>query len=50
MKIGVIVAMGAEFKLVEELLTDKTERKAGEFCFVEGTVEGKSVVLLQCGI
>ena len=50
MKIGVIVAMGAEFKLVEELLTDKTERKAGEFCFVEGIVEGKSVVLLQCGI
>ncbi len=50
MKIGVIVAMGAEFRLVEELLTDKTERKAGEYRFVEGTVEGKSVVLLQCGI
>jgi len=50
MKIGVIVAMGAEFKLVEELLTDKTERKIGEYCFVEGAVEGKSVVLLKCGI
>lgn len=50
MKIGVIVAMGAEFKLVEGLLADKTVRKVGEYCFVEGTMEGKSIVLLQCGI
>ena len=50
MKIGVIVAMGAEFKLVEELLSDRMERKVGEYCFVEGSVEGKSVVLLKCGI
>lgn len=50
MKIGIVVAMGAEFKLVEELLTDKTERKAGDFRFVEGRVEDKAVVLLQSGI
>lgn len=50
MKIGVIVAMEAEFKLVEEFLSDRMERKVGEYCFIEGSVEGKSVVLLKCGI
>lgn len=50
MKVGVIVAMKAEFELVERVLTDKVERKAGDFLFVEGKVEDKNVVLLQCGI
>ena len=50
MRIGVIVAMGAEFRLVEKLLVAKMERNIGEHCFVEGILEGKSIILLQCGI
>ncbi|WP_251620651.1 5'-methylthioadenosine/adenosylhomocysteine nucleosidase [Odoribacter lunatus] len=50
MKIGVIVAMGAEFKQIEALLTDKKEQKAGNNFFVEGCLEDKEIVLLQSGI
>lgn len=50
MKIGIIVAMGAEYRLVEELLTDRRERSEGHCRFVEGKVGDKSAVLLQCGI
>lgn len=50
MKIGVIVAMKAEFRLVENLLKDKVERKVGDYLFVEGGVGEKTIVLLQSGI
>lgn len=50
MKIGVIVAMGAEFKLVAQLLTAPVQRQAGDFVFMEGMMEDKNIVLLQSGI
>lgn len=50
MKIGVIVAMGAEFKLVAQLLTAPVQRQAGDFVFMEGRMEDKNIVLLQSGI
>lgn len=49
-KIGVIVAMGAEFRLVEALLEEKKEEEISGFRFVLGKVGGKEIVLLQCGI
>lgn len=49
-KIGVIVAMAAEFRLVEALLERPCAEERNGFRFVRGTVGGKEVVLLQCGI
>lgn len=49
-KIGVIVAMGAEFRLVEALLEEKKEEEMYGFRFVLGKVGGKEIILLQCGI
>ena len=48
--IGVIVAMGSEFRLVEALLEDKREENFRGFRFVLGKVGGKEVVLMQSGI
>ncbi len=49
-KIGVIVAMGVEYRLVGALLEDITEKKINGITFVEGKVGERSVVLAQCGI
>lgn len=48
--LGIIVAMGAEFRLVEALLQDRAEENIHGYCFVKGQVAGKEVVLMQCGI
>ena len=48
--IGVIVAMGSEFRLVEALLADRREENFRGFRFVLGKVGGKEVVLMQSGI
>lgn len=48
--IGIIVAMGVEFRLVEALLEEKKEQAYGGLRFVEGTVNGRKVVLMQAGI
>lgn len=49
-RIGIIVAMSSEFRLVESLLDDRKEEKAGEFRFVIGKIGYKEVVLMQSGI
>lgn len=49
-KIGVIVAMDAEFESVRVLLENKTERRAGGFIFVEGRLGGKDIILSKSGI
>ncbi|MEG0796622.1 MAG: 5'-methylthioadenosine/adenosylhomocysteine nucleosidase [Odoribacter sp.] len=48
--IGIIVAMGVEFRLVEALLKDKKENQINGLCFVEGYFGNKQIVLMQCGI
>lgn len=48
--IGIIVAMSVEFRLVEALLEEKKEQTFGGLRFVEGTVQGRKVVLMQAGI
>lgn len=50
MKIGVIVAMTAEFELISELLENKTEKEVNGITLVEGTTAGKTVVLAKSGI
>lgn len=50
MKIGVIVAMTAEYKLVSALLENKMERTIGGIPFLEGQISGRSVVLARSGI
>lgn len=49
-RIGVIVAMSVEFRLIETLLADKSEESFQGFRFIRGKVGGKEVVLMQSGI
>lgn len=49
-KIGIIVAMSVEYRLVEALLEDKSTKKVDGFCFVEGRIGHKNIVLTQSGI
>lgn len=48
--IGIIVAMGVEFRLVETLLADRENKEIHGFRFVQGRIGGKAVVLMQAGI
>lgn len=48
--LGIIVAMGTEFRLVEGLLQNKEEKNTPGFRFLRGQIAGKEVVLMQCGI
>lgn len=48
--IGIIVAMGVEFRLVEALLEGKSENTIRGFRFVEGNIGGRKIVLMQVGI
>lgn len=50
MKIGVIVAMSAEFELIGALLENRTERTIGGISFQEGNIGNQSVVLSKSGI
>lgn len=50
MKIGVIVAMNAEFELIGALLENRTERVIGGVSFLEGNISNKPVVLSKSGI
>ena len=47
---GIIGAMEKEVKLLRGYLEDPKQVKFGEFEFYSGKLEGKDVVLLQCGI
>ena len=48
--IGIIGAMEDEVKLLRDAMETPRVTKTGEFEFYEGKLEGKSVVVLQCGI
>ena len=50
MKIGIIVAMGGEFRLVEALLSGKKEQEIRGYRYVTGQLGEKEIVLTQCGI
>ena len=50
MKIGVIVAMDAEFRLIHDLLEEKRETCIGDRVFVQGRSGTKTVVLAKSGI
>ena len=48
--IGIIGAMVPEVQAIEELLGNKATKNIGSFAFVEGQINGKDVVVAQCGI
>lgn len=48
--IGIIGAMAPEMALLGETLLGSRERKVAGMSFRTGTLEGKDVVLLQCGV
>lgn len=48
--IGIIGAMAPEMALLSAALRETQERKAAGMTFRTGVLEGKEVVLLQCGI
>ena len=48
--IGIIGAMEDEVSLLNGAMETPRVTKIGEFKFYEGKLEGKNVVLLQCGI
>lgn len=48
--IGIIVAMGAEFRLVEALLTEKQNKEVHGFHFLMGKLGSREIVLMQVGI
>ncbi len=50
MTVGIIVAMDKEKVLVAQLLENRSERTAGGWSFVEGTLGAHRVVLLKSGI
>lgn len=50
MRIGIIVAMSAEFRLMEALLGEKQECRVHGLRFMRGQIGVKEVVLIQTGI
>ena len=49
-KIGIIGAMDVEVKILKENLVSPTQTSAGGLTFVEGTLNGTSVVIVQSGV
>lgn len=49
-RVGVIVAMGAEMRLVEELMEEKIQEDDRVFRFVKGKIGDKEVIAMQSGI
>ena len=50
MKIGIITAMSSEQKQVAQLLEDKKEVTHGIYSYIEGKINGNTLILTQCGI
>ena len=50
MKIGIIVAMQKELKLLLPLVEDRTEKECHGRIVTEGNIGGHNVALMQCGI
>jgi adenosylhomocysteine nucleosidase len=48
--IGIIGAMEEEVILLRSLMENKRAESAGNFEFLRGTLEGREIVLLRCGI
>ena len=48
--IGIIGAMAPEMVLLSAALAGAQQRTAAGMTFQTGTLEGKAVVLLQCGV
>ncbi|MDR2129829.1 MAG: 5'-methylthioadenosine/adenosylhomocysteine nucleosidase [Odoribacteraceae bacterium] len=49
-RVGVIVAMREEYEMARAVLECREERLVNGMLFVEGSVEGVELVLVQCGI
>lgn len=50
MKLGIIGAMDVEVAILKEKMENKTERVVAGAVYCEGTLEGLSVVVVQCGV
>ncbi|WP_424409938.1 5'-methylthioadenosine/adenosylhomocysteine nucleosidase [Pasteurella sp. PK-2025] len=50
MKIGIVGAMAQEVEMLANLMEDKTTTQVASCVIYEGTIQGKSVALLQSGI
>lgn len=48
--IGIIVAMEEEHEAVEKIMTDIEVKEISNLRFLEGKIEGKNCVLVQCGV
>lgn len=48
--LGVIGALRVEIDGLLNLMSDKTEVKAGNFTFTKGYVSGKEIVVMYCGV
>ncbi len=49
-KIAVIVAMQKEFDLVSHIITDGKSQATDGASYIKGETEGKSILLMKCGI
>ena len=49
-RIGIIVAMHEELEEIKEYVEDINEKEIKHITFIEGKIEEKNVVLVQCGI
>lgn len=49
-RIGIIVAMQEELEEIKEYVEDINEKEIKHITFIEGKIEEKNVVLVQCGI
>lgn len=49
-KIGIIAAMQEEMNAIKEIMTNITEKQIYELTFIEGKINGKDCVLVQCGV
>ena len=50
MKFGIIAAMEEEKRLLEEEMTIEKKTTVANWEFIEGTLVGKNIVLVQSGI
>ena len=50
MKLGIIGAMAVEIAALKENMQNVTTAEKAGMCFYEGTLEGLSVVVVQCGV
>lgn len=50
MKLGIIGAMEIEVAALKENMENKSEKTVAGSVYVEGTLEGLSVVIVQCGV